>query len=461
VGIVDRATRRPRRRILRAGAAGAAALHAAACGAPIGQGAAERPAVPAVGAARGEIRWLSRGNTDVQRQARTAFGTAFEERSPGVTVVTEFVAANEIEAKLQVAVAGGAPPELAFLSASQYQSLVVQQLLANLDEYVRRDRTFKPDDYFPIWLKGLQFKGQQFALPFDPSVLLLYYNRAAFDRAQLPRLDPARVPLWEDLVEVARRLTVDEHGANATGSLDSQAVRQVGIAMASYAWWALPRQNGQDLYAADLSQMALGQPAARRALQFYTDLRARHRVAVPSPVLAGSAPLGFEAGRAAMYWQGLWNAPGARAQLRDDWDVVPLPQLRGRQRVGFGWASGNAVVASARNPEGGWHFARHLAGPETQAVMMREGNVQPMLKSQANHPSYLEGTPPHSKDVAVKEAGVATTPPFYPHSTEIQNLLVPALDGVARGQESLDAMIDRLVPAMNEKLKEYRTRYGY
>jgi multiple sugar transport system substrate-binding protein len=449
-----------RRRSLLLGAIGAAAL-SAACGGPAGQDTAGRPAGPAVGAARGEIRWLSRGNTDVQRQVRTSFGAAFEERTPGVKVVTEFVAANEIEEKLQVAVAGGAPPELAFLSASQYQSLVVQKLLANLDELVRRDKTFKPDDYFPIWLKGLQFKGQQYALPFDPSVLLLYYNRAAFDRAQLPRLDPARVPLWEDLVEVARKLTVDEQGANATGSLDSQAVRQVGVAMASYTWWALPRQNGQDIYAADLAQMAIGQPAARQALRFFTDLRARHRVAVPSPVVAGGAPLGFEAGRAAMYWQGLWNVPGARAQLKDDWDVVPLPQFRGKPRVGFGWASGNAVVASARNPEGGWHFARYLAGPETQAVMMREGNVQPMLKSQANHPSYLEGAPPHSKEVAVKEAEVATTPPFYPHSTEIQNLLVPALDGVAAGQESLDAMLDRLVPAMNEKLKEYRARYGY
>jgi hypothetical protein len=93
--------------------------------------------------------------------------------------------------------------------------------------------------------------------------------------------------------------------------------------------------------------------------------------------------------------------------------------------------------------------------------MMRDGNVQPMRKSQANAPSYTEGSPPHSKDVAVKESEVATTPPFYPHSAEIQNMLVPALDGVASGQESLDAMIDRLVPAMNEKIKEYRTRNGY
>src|SRR5687768_12248806 len=120
----SRVNKHTRRKMLLAGAmsVGASGLLAAACGGPAGSGpAAERPAQPAVGAAKGEIRWMSRGNTDVQRQVRTSFGTAFEAATPGAKVVTEFVAADQIEEKLQVAVAGGSPPDLAFLSASQYQ----------------------------------------------------------------------------------------------------------------------------------------------------------------------------------------------------------------------------------------------------------------------------------------------------------------------------------------------------
>jgi hypothetical protein len=71
--------------------------------------------------------------------------------------------------------------------------------------------------------------------------------------------------LWEDVLDMARKLTIDQNGANATGAFDSMALRQVGMAMASYGWWALPRQRGQDIYSADLSQMTLGQrPCARR-----------------------------------------------------------------------------------------------------------------------------------------------------------------------------------------------------
>jgi multiple sugar transport system substrate-binding protein len=420
-------------------------------------------AVPTVTAARGDIRWLSRGLTDVQRQMRSSFGTAFEKANPGTRVLIDYIPpADAIEQKLQVAVAGGDPPDLAFISASQYQALVVQKMVVSLEEYVRRDKTFKKDDYFPIWLKGLQFQGQQYALPFDPSVILLYYNRAMFDRAQLPRLDPNKVPLWDELLEPARRLTVDRDGSDAArGGVDPQSLRQVGMALASYVFWMLPRQNGQDIYTADGTQMALGQPAVREALQWLIDLRAKHKVAVPSPAVNGVVPLTFESGTAGLYWQGLWNVPATRAGTTDDWDVVPLPQFRGKPRVGVGWASGDAVVAGARNPDGGWHFAKYLAGPETQAVLMREGNVQPMLKSQANHPAYREGEPPHSKDVALKESEVATVPPFYPHSADVQNMLVPGLDAVAKGQESLDAMIARLTPAMNQKISEFRSRYGY
>jgi multiple sugar transport system substrate-binding protein len=434
----------------------------AACAGP-GQLGSGGSGAPAVGAAQGDIRWLSRGQTEVQRQMRSSFGTTFEQANAGTRVVIDYVPpADNMEQKLQVAVAGGDPPDLAFISASQYQALVVQKLVIDLEEFVRRDKTFKQDDYFPIWLKGLQFRDHQYALPFDPSVLLLYYNRGIFDRAQLPRLDPTKVPLWDDVLALARRLTIDKDGADGTrGGFDASAVRQIGMALASYVFWMLPRQNGQDIYVADGSQMALSHPAVREALQWLVDLRGKHKVVVPSPVVTGVVQLGFERGSAGMYWQGLWNVPATRAQVTDDWDVVPLPQFRGKRRVGVGWASGNAVVAGARNPEGGWHFAKYLAGPEAQAVLMREGNVQPMLKSQANAPAYREGAPPHSKDVALKEAEVATAPPFYPHSTDIQSLLVPGLDAVAIGQESLDAMIARLMPAMNQKLTEYKTRYAY
>ena len=61
----------------------------------------------------------------------------------------------------------------------------------------------------------------------------------------------------------------------------------------------------------------------------------------------------------------------------------------------------------------------------------------------------------------IKEADIATAPLFYPHNTELQPMILQALDGVYRGDESLDAMISRVTPLMNEKVREYRARFSY
>jgi multiple sugar transport system substrate-binding protein len=423
-----------------------------------GQAAGGQP----VAAARGEIRWLSRAASEANRQIQVGFLPDFEQRNPGTKVLADWPSGN-FQEKLTATIAGGDPPDLAFIAASTYQVSAAQNQVAALDDYIKRDGSFKKDDVYPIWYKGLQFKGQQYAMPFDPSVLVLQYNRAMFDRLQIPRLDPAKPPAWEDVLELARRLTLDQNGVDATrGSFDSNAVQQVGLQIQTqYFWWFLPRQNGQEFYTPDLSEVTLNRPATRAAYQWMVDLLGKHRAGLPSPVVKTTAPTAFERGNVAMFVWGLWSVPANRASLTDDWDVVPLPGFRGKQRVGLGWASGNALVKTARNPDGAWHFVKYLAGPEAQAAMMRGGNVQPLLKSQANHPAYREGIPPHSKDVPIKEAESATPPLFYPHNSELQPMVLDALNAVVKGDESLDAMIARMTPLLNDKLREWRGRFDY
>jgi multiple sugar transport system substrate-binding protein len=414
-------------------------------------------------AAKGEIRWMSRAASEAARQIQVPFGPAFEQLNPGTKVTVSWPPGN-FQELLTTAIAGGDPPDMAFIAASQFQVLAAQNQVAPLDDYIKRDPSLKRDDIYPIWLKGLQLKGQQYAMPFDPSVLLLYYNRAIFDRQQIPHLDPAKPPAWEDVLELARRLTLDQNGVDSTrGDFDAGAVKQAGITVqAQYFWWFLPRQNGQEFYTPDLSAVTLNQPATRAAYQWMVDLHGKYRAAVPSPAVKTTAPVSFPAGNLAMWVWGLWGVPDIRsAGLADDWDVVPLPGFRGKPRVGLGWASGNAVIKSARNPDGAWQLAKYLTGPETQAGMMSGGNVQPLRKSLANDPAYRDRVPPHSKDVPVKEAEVATAPLFYPHNADVQPLILQALDGVYRGDESLDAMISRVTPLVNEQLRTYRERYTY
>lgn len=233
----------------------------------------------------------------------------------------------------------------------------------------------------------------------------------------------------------------------------------------TYWWWFSPRQNGQEAYSADLSQVLLDRTPAREALQWMVDVFGKYHAGVfpglPATMASVAGTAGFQNGNVAMTVFGLWSVPDWRANLADDWDAVPLPYFQGKQRIGLAWGSGNALATGARNPEGAWHFAKYLASPDAQAAFMRGGYVQPMLTAQANHPSYRQGTPPHSKDVPIKETEVATPPAFYPHSLELDGMILPALNDVSRGAESLDAMLARMVPLMNEKIREYKARFNY
>jgi ABC-type glycerol-3-phosphate transport system substrate-binding protein len=412
-------------------------------------------------AAKGEISWQCRDFSPAHVELYLSFASAFKERQPSVTMLAECVKGDANE-KLQVRIAAGDPPDVAFIAASQFQVLAAQKMVSNLEEFIKRDATFKKDAYFPVFLKGLQFKGQQYGLPFDGGTVVLYYNRRIFDTAQIPRPDPNTPMTWEAALDLARKLTIDQHGVDATrGNFDSQAIQQLGISVPTYyLWWFLCRQAGQEVYSPDLSEVLIGRPAARRALQWLVDVHGRYRVA-PSPVVRTTQPVSFDRGNQAMYVEGMWAAINPRTNLKDDWDIVPVPQFQGRPRIGLGWASGNVLVTGARNPDGGWEFAKFLAGPEVQSRMMEAGNAQPFLKAQVRDAGYYKLTPPHNKEVPIKEAEIATSPAFYPHAREVQNMILPALDGVYKGEESLDAMIARLTPLINEKLREYKARFDY
>src|SRR5688572_22290388 len=114
-----------RRMVALAGTVACGAPLAAACawgGSPGREAAQGGGAVPVP---KGEIRWMSRAPSEANRQIQVAFGPDFEQRNPGTAVVADWPAGN-FQEKLTASVAGGDPPDLAFIAASQFQVLAAQ-----------------------------------------------------------------------------------------------------------------------------------------------------------------------------------------------------------------------------------------------------------------------------------------------------------------------------------------------
>lgn len=112
--------------------------------------------------------------------------------------------------KLFLAIASGAPPNLAMMHGGQYSVLGMNGALEPLDPLIDRYTNFTMDDLAPGYeLLGI-YGGVRYALPFwdtAPTYVTLY-NTLMWDRAGLGRLSRDEVPSWEDIAEYHRKLTI-------------------------------------------------------------------------------------------------------------------------------------------------------------------------------------------------------------------------------------------------------------
>lgn len=111
---------------------------------------------------------------------------------------------DETYQKLQAAIAGNSAPDLVLLSPSAARTLDEKNLLADLNEYTKKDDTFNKDDLISaFYSQGTNDKGGQFALPAYGTTQVLYYNIKAFEDAGV---DPSSIKTWQDLGDAAKKI---------------------------------------------------------------------------------------------------------------------------------------------------------------------------------------------------------------------------------------------------------------
>ena len=71
----------------------------------------------------------------------------FQAEHPNITVEFQEVPAEESEKKLTTQVAGGNPPDAAYVDASNVGVFGPRKALVNLEDYISRSDIVDPDDY--------------------------------------------------------------------------------------------------------------------------------------------------------------------------------------------------------------------------------------------------------------------------------------------------------------------------
>jgi sn-glycerol 3-phosphate transport system substrate-binding protein len=206
-------------------------------------------------------------------------------------------------------------------------------------------------------VNDLKVEGKTWAIPFQRSTPILYYNKDLFRKAGL---DPNKPPTnWDELLATAQKATIrNPQGQAATW----------GLTIPDDIWlvMAFIYQNGGRTSSPDFKKVYLGEKEAIEAVQFWVDMANKHKV-MPRHRTFPQSVQDFAAGNTAMLIHSTGNLRFVRDSAKFEWGVAFLPKHK-QQAVAIGGAGFYIFKkASKERQEAAWQFAKFACSPEMQA----------------------------------------------------------------------------------------------
>ncbi|SDS41355.1 extracellular solute-binding protein [Microlunatus soli] len=447
---------RPSRRdLLRLGgltAAGAAVSSLAAC---------NGESVTGAGSSK-ELQFMYWGST-FEKTAVQKMLDGFESKHKGVTTKALFTP-SDYETKLNTLVASNRSPDVAYLGASTAFRLAESGKLLNLYDYIDKYPGLKdrlPSSYF--WYGKDKLLGSQTA----NEVQLLWYNRKVLKDAGVkdPPAEADKAWSWDDFVETAHKLTIDQKGKRADESgFDPTKIRQFGCSFGAVSWLnaeAMIRSQGADLFNEDGTKSLLDTPEVIKVYQNIADLAYKYHVAPTATQLGNNAPsttVQLQTKRIAMVADGQWTLLDL-AQSDLDYGVGVLPKYDKPVTIGQGGAT--SVFADTQDKDLAMELYMYHNDP-AQVDLFSDGLWMPLDKKYYTEDKDIDlwtkndVHPAEYRTAAVDYTvnnSVGTWSQSIKNSDAINEVLTPALQQIDQGKKKAAEVCKALAPKVTALLK--------
>ena len=264
--------------------------------------------------------------------------------------------------QLTVAIIGGVAPDVFYVRPGFDSAIVLSGWTYDIDPLVQRDADeLQVGDFIPAQVAELQWKGKWWALPYDFSVLGLYYNQDLFDEAGIAYPTPGWS--WDDVAEAARKLTRRE--GDVTVQWGMHGLQQIFSAWAEGFFLSF----GGTLFDESYTRAAVTNPGAIATLELPVALI--HEMQVAAPFNAAGYGNLFFTGQAGMTIDGSWATTTHRLRNEFRFDVSALPHGPAglvATATGGGWA----ISATTAAPEAAWEFVKALASHDAARKLIVE-----------------------------------------------------------------------------------------
>ncbi|WP_127494996.1 MULTISPECIES: ABC transporter substrate-binding protein [Paenibacillus] len=394
----------------------------------------------------------------------------FEKTHPNVKVEFQSISSGDYDTKLTTMVAGNDEPDVAMMeSATIAFPLAEEGKFLNLQDFLSKDQQITLDSIVPN-ITYSQAPGNIIGIGPGPETFGLFYNEDVFKDAGIepPPSDASKAWTWDQFVDVAKKLTLDNKGRNAADpNFDPKNIKQFGINLPT--WWGAYSNfiysNGGDFLSADGKTFALNQPEAVEVFQKMADLINVYHVA-PSPLQSKNIPgtnVALQTKKVAMAIDGQW-ASSSLAESKFNYNVGVLPVMK--EPVTTVVAGMFSIFKSTKHPQESWELLKALLDPEASLDMLTNGTWMPAPKDWYTDSEKLDKW---TKDLAARPSGYngaiidmllnhshATPTAYVKNFNKIMDVVNPALDKVWLGKETAQEALDSIAAKAQQQVQGRR-----
>lgn len=428
---------------LLAGCGSSGAKNAAPATTSIQTGAAAKPTKPA------DLQYLiwDQNQVPVIDQQIKDFTTA----NPGSKITVNVMPYDDYWTKLQTSIAGGAGPDMYWMTRPNYDIWSRLGTAADIDGLIATHPDLKKnvDSMEPFAVQSYKYEGKFHGVPWGVDSTAIVYNEDALKAAGLKPLSEIEDSFtWDVLRDYANKLTRRE---------GDRIVKYGFMVPPSRYWWDFVWSNGGQFFNEDGSKFVLDSPENVEALQFLADMQLKDKVSPTPAATQSESPTDmFMSGKIAMMQAGSWQLATFNTIKGFKWNVVQFPKSpKTGKRGSTSNVMGYIVNPNAKDKEAVATFLTSLVSAPSQRRLAETGIAIPVLK-EAQAPFFDANLPPGNRSAFQKALAYATPMKFsrWVSYQEFIKATNDAMSGILTGARPVDAALREASDKINKSIQE-------
>jgi multiple sugar transport system substrate-binding protein len=356
----------------------------------------------------------------------------FNKIHPEINVILQSFGYDEYFTQLQTRIVGGTAADIFELNFENFAMYASENVLLDISGFIGDTSGFNKTA-----LDAFKYNGRQYAVPNSFSNVVLFYNKALFDRAGVSY--PDNNWTWREMEAAAQRIR----------ALDRDIFgfyRPVSF----HEFYKASRQNSSSLISGN--RFTVNTPENIAALERMVSWQRGTNIMPTDAQMGGGGSMTdwalFTSGRLGMIVTGIWAFDNFMNNTTFPWDIAVEPG--NTQKATHFFSNAYAVNKECKHPEAAAVLATFLAGSREAAMLrVRASWELPPVNYPNVLETYLTITPPANRNAVFESLTYLVTPPVVTQQSEMEDIISRHIERVISGQvsakEALDACQNELM----------------